>query len=74
MLAVCIKTNLPITTGFKKLRGEVLILSLSIICSFFCFLIGRKLLAGDNTKLRAQNSKNNNFNINKIERHQCHRY
>ena len=32
-------------------------------------LIGGKLLAGDSTKLRAQNSKKNNFNQNKIERH-----
>jgi len=32
-------------------------------------LIGGKLLAGDSTKLRAQNSKKNNFNKKKIERH-----
>ena len=32
-------------------------------------LIGGSLLAGDSTKLRAQNSKKNNFNSNKIERH-----
>ena len=32
-------------------------------------LIGGKLLAGDSTKLRAQNSKKNNFNPAKIERH-----
>ncbi|RRN76629.1 IS1182 family transposase, partial [Pseudoxanthomonas sp. SGD-10] len=32
-------------------------------------LIGCKLLAGDSTKLRAQNSKKNNFNSAKIERH-----
>ncbi len=32
-------------------------------------LIGGKLIAGDSTKLRAQNSKKNNFNANKIERH-----
>ncbi len=32
-------------------------------------LIGGKLIAGDSTKLRAQNSKKNNFNENKIERH-----
>lgn len=32
-------------------------------------LIGGKLLAGDSTKLRAQNSKKNNFNAKKIERH-----
>lgn len=32
-------------------------------------LIGGKLLAGDSTKLRAQNSKKNNFNQAKIDRH-----
>ena len=32
-------------------------------------LIGGSLLAGDSTKLRAQNSKKNNFNEKKIERH-----
>lgn len=32
-------------------------------------LIGSKLLAGDSTKFRAQNSKKNNFNQKKIDRH-----
>lgn len=32
-------------------------------------LIGGKLIAGDSTKMRAQNSKKNNFNPKKIERH-----
>lgn len=32
-------------------------------------LIGGQLVAGDSTKLRAQNSKKNNFNPKKIERH-----
>jgi len=32
-------------------------------------LIGGKLIAGDSTKLRAQNSKKNNFNEKKIARH-----
>lgn len=32
-------------------------------------LIGARLLAGDSTKMRAQNSKKNNFNQRKIERH-----
>ncbi len=31
--------------------------------------IGGKLLAGDSTKFRAQNSKKNNFNEKKTERH-----
>lgn len=33
-------------------------------------LIGGKLIAGDSTKLRAQNSKKNNFNERKIQQHQ----
>ncbi len=32
-------------------------------------LIGGKLVAGDSTKLRAQNSKKNNYNQSKIDRH-----
>ena len=32
-------------------------------------LIGGTLIAGDSTKMRAQNSKKNNFNQNKIDRH-----
>lgn len=32
-------------------------------------LLGKKLLAGDSTKLRAQNSKKNNYNQSKINRH-----
>jgi len=32
-------------------------------------LIGGKLIAGDSTKLRAQNSKKNNYNQSKVERH-----
>ena len=32
-------------------------------------LIGGKIIAGDSTKLRAQNSKKNNFNQKKIDRH-----
>lgn len=32
-------------------------------------LIGGKLIAGDSTKLRAQNSKKNNFNQKKIDQH-----
>jgi len=32
-------------------------------------LIGGKLIAGDSTRLRAQNSKKNNYNQAKIDRH-----
>jgi len=35
-------------------------------------LIGGKLLAGDSTKFRAQNSKKNNYNKKKVKRHQVY--
>jgi hypothetical protein len=35
-------------------------------------LIGGKLLAGDSTKFRAQNSKKNNYNKKKVRRHQVY--
>nr|WKN37245.1 IS1182 family transposase [Tunicatimonas sp. TK19036] len=35
-------------------------------------LIGGSLLAGDSTRLRAQNSKKNNYNEKKIQRHQAY--
>ncbi len=35
-------------------------------------LIGGKLLAGDSTKMRAQNSKKNNYNQKKVNRHLDH--
>ena len=35
-------------------------------------LIGGKLLAGDSTKLRAQNSKKKNYNQKKIDRHMAY--
>ncbi len=41
------------------------------IAKFFK-LIGGKLLAGDSTKMRAQNSKKNNFNQKKIDRHRTY--
>ena len=35
----------------------------------FAKLIGGKIIAGDSVKLRAQNSKKNNYNKDKVERH-----
>lgn len=35
-------------------------------------LIGGRLVAGDSTKLRAQNSKKNNFNPKKVQRHMAY--
>jgi len=41
----------------------------TVSISKFFKLIGGKLLAGDSTKLRAQNSKKNNYNQSKITKH-----
>ena len=49
--------------GIKKVFRETV-----RIAKYFN-LIGAKLIAGDSTKLRAQNSKKNNFNQKKIDRH-----
>jgi len=51
----------------KKQSEKVFHHSLKIAKHFE--LIGGRLVAGDSTKLRAQNSKKNNFNEAKIERH-----
>ncbi len=51
----------------EKAIRQVFRYTLSIAKQFE--LIGGKLIAGDSTKLRAQNSKKNNFNARKIERH-----
>ncbi len=51
----------------QKAIRKVFRLTVSIAKHFD--LIGGKLIAGDSTKLRAQNSKKNNFNPKKIERH-----
>lgn len=51
----------------EKAIGKVFRYTVSIAKQFD--LIGGKLIAGDSTKLRAQNSKKNNFNQNKIDQH-----
>ena len=49
--------------GIKKVFRE------TVKVARYFNLIGGQLLAGDSTKLRAQNSKKNNFNQKKIDRH-----
>jgi transposase len=51
----------------KKAIKEVFRATVKIAKNFD--LIGGKLIAGDSTKIRAQNSKKNNYNQKKIERH-----
>ena len=51
----------------EKAIRKVFRFTVSVANSFD--LIGGKLIAGDSTKLRAQNSKKNNFNEKKIARH-----
>ncbi|GBD91478.1 integrase core domain protein [bacterium BMS3Abin04] len=59
---LALNENLTITEANKKFRSTVQ------IAKHFN-LIGGKLIAGDSTKLRAQNSKKNNFNKKEIKRH-----
>ena len=49
--------------GIKKVFRE------TVKVARYFNLIGGKFIAGDSTKLRAQNSKKNNFNQKKIDRH-----
>lgn len=56
---------------FRKNHGEEIkaVFKESVSIAIHFDLIGKKLLAGDGTKLRAQNSKKNNYNEKKLDRH-----
>lgn len=57
--------------NFRKANSKAIkqvFVSTVIVAKHF-ELIGGSLLAGDSTKLRAQNSKKNNYNASKIEQH-----
>ena len=58
-------------SNFRKDNGKAIkkVFRASIAIAEHFELIGGKLIAGDSTKLRAQNSKKNNFNKKKIDRH-----
>ncbi len=50
-------------------RGIKKVFRVTVSLARYFGLIGGELIAGDSTKLRAQNSKKNNFNQKKINRH-----
>ena len=57
--------------NFRKDNSEAIkkVFRATVVLAKNFNLIGGKLIAGDSTKLRAQNSKKNNFNKKKIDRH-----
>jgi len=57
--------------NFRKDNAKAIkeVFRLTVKVAKYFKLIGGALVAGDGTKLRAQNSKKNNFNMAKIERH-----
>jgi len=58
-------------SNFRKDNAEGIrkVFAATVSIAKYFNLIGGKLIAGDSTKLRAQNSKKNNFNQGKIDRH-----
>ena len=58
-------------SGFRKNNDEAIrkVFESTVKIATHFNLLGKKLLAGDSTKLRAQNSKKNNYNQGKINRH-----
>ena len=58
-------------SNFRKDNPEAIknVFKATVSISKHFNLIGKKLLAGDSTKFRAQNSKKNNYNQKKIDRH-----
>jgi transposase len=61
-------------SNFRRDNGKAIkaVFKATVSLAWHFELIGSKLLAGDSTKLRAQNSKKNNFNQKKIDRHLQH--
>ena len=58
-------------SNFRKENGKAIknVFRATVSLARHFDLIGGELIAGDSTKLRAQNSKKNNFNQKKIDRH-----
>ena len=58
-------------SNFRKDNGKAIknVFRATVSLAKHFELIGGELIAGDSTKLRAQNSKKNNFNQKKIDRH-----
>lgn len=58
-------------SNFRRDNGKAIkqVFRATVKVARYFDLIGGKLIAGDSIKLRAQNSKKNNFNQKKIDRH-----
>jgi transposase len=70
-LLKCLKPDHNTIANFRRDNPKAIkkVFRLTVQIAKHFNLIGGKLIAGDSTKLRAQNSKKNNFNQAKIERH-----
>jgi transposase len=70
-LLKCLKPDHNTISNFRKDNDKAIrkVFRATVEIAKHFDLIGGKLIAGDSTKLRAQNSKKNNFNQAKIDRH-----
>jgi len=70
-LLKCLKPDHNTISNFRRDNPEAIkkVFRTTVQIAKYFDLIGGKLIAGDSTKLRAQNSKKNNFNQSKIDRH-----
>ena len=70
-LLKCLKPDHNTISNFRRDNPKAIkkVFRETIKIAKYFNLIGGKLLAGDSTKLRAQNGKKNNFNQKKIDRH-----
>jgi transposase len=70
-LLKCLKPDHNTIANFRRDNPEAIkkVFRATVQIAKHFDLIGGKLIAGDSTKLRAQNSKKNNFNQAKIDRH-----
>ena len=70
-LLKCLKPDHNTISNFRRDNEKAIrkVFRVTVEISKHFDLIGGKLIAGDSTKLRAQNSKKNNYNQAKIDRH-----
>src|ERR1035437_3491707 len=70
-LLKCLKPDHNTISNFRRDNPKAIkkVCRLTVQIAKHCDLIGGKLIAGDSTKLRAQNSKKNNYNQAEIVRH-----
>ena len=70
-LLKCLKPDHNTISNFRRDNPKAIkkVFRITVQIAKHFNLIGGKLIAGDSTKLRAQNSKKNNFNQAKIDRH-----